>query len=86
MRGKALLGKLSSVRPGVVTILVFLAHQNKCTGRYCHPDVGVGNTLWNFTTRLFYVTGKALSGKLSCMWTGLVCFSSFQTCSYTMSL
>ena len=54
---------------------------------FCHPDVGIGITLKSFMTKLFLIwwarrcharnfffdmVGKALSGELSCMRTGLV--------------
>ena len=44
------------------------------TESYCsHFDVGVGwHHILNIYIQVFYVMGKALSGELSCMGTGLV--------------
>ena len=61
--------------------LHLLAHLYKSTESYCcHFDVGVsrGVTLSSLRQSFFYVMGKALSGELSCMGTGLVLSSSFQ--------
>ena len=65
---------------------IFLAHLYKRTLSCCHPDSGVGGglgiTLISFMTKLFYVMGKVLIGKLFYMWTGLVaifqCFLSYK--------
>ena len=56
--------------------VVSLACLYESTESYCcHFDVGpgicVGLTLHSFTSKFFYVIGKALSGELSCMGTGL---------------
>ena len=60
--------------------VIFLAHLYKSTENCCcHFDVsvsiGVGVTLQSFTSKFFYVMGKALSGKLSCTGTALVLFN-----------
>ena len=48
----------------------------KTTRSYCcHSDISFGTGKFKFYAKSFYVIGKLLSGELSCMHTGLVCFT-----------
>ena len=56
------------------SFLVHLYRKSYCTV----PGIGIcggrdGSKMLKFYIKIFYVMGKALSGKLSCMWTSLVC-------------
>ena len=54
---------------------LFLTRLYKCTGRAIAlplASVAAWTKCLSFTLKFFNVMGKALSGELSCMWTGLV--------------